>query len=184
MVVSCLATGLCLNGRPLCTCCSGCTVLAGPPAVPMTTRRGRWRASRAAQRCPARTPSPSAKASLPPRGRLQREAPASFLVPKSRHRKPPPEAMASPPGSPEDAGKLRGDREGRQRREDDAPEQKRLRLGLRAGSEPQDGATAPLPTRDELATHTGGEDRDVSNLGAAGTWVRAVVVQGSLAIAW
>lgn len=103
------------------------------------------------------------------------------ILPSPRHRKPPPEAMASPPGSPEDAGKLR---EGRQRREDDAPEQKRLRLGLRAGSEPQDGATAPLPIRDELATHTGGEDRGVSNLGAAGTWVRAVMVQGCLAIAW
>ncbi|XP_076433911.1 uncharacterized protein LOC143274513 [Peromyscus maniculatus bairdii] len=121
--------------------------------------RGRWRASRAAQSCPARTPSPSAEAPLPPRGRLLREAPASFLVPKSRHQKPPPGAMASPPGSPEDADKLRGSREGRQGREDDAPEQKRLRLGLRAGSEPQDGATAPLPTRDELATHTGGEGR-------------------------
>ncbi|XP_041532089.1 RNA binding protein fox-1 homolog 1 isoform X8 [Microtus oregoni] len=67
--------------------------------------------------------------------------------------------MASPSSSPEDVGKLREGREGRQRREDDAPEQKRLRLGLRAGSEPQDGATAPLPARDELATHTGGEDR-------------------------
>ncbi|XP_052615323.1 RNA binding protein fox-1 homolog 1 isoform X5 [Peromyscus californicus insignis] len=67
--------------------------------------------------------------------------------------------MASPPGSPEDADKLRGGREGRQGREDDAPEQKRLRLGLRAGSEPQDGATALLPTRDELATHTGVEGR-------------------------
>ncbi|XP_076793481.1 RNA binding protein fox-1 homolog 1 isoform X16 [Arvicanthis niloticus] len=65
--------------------------------------------------------------------------------------------MASPPGSPEDADKLRGGREGRQRREDDAPEQKRLRLGLRAGSEPQDGATTPRPARDELDTHTGGE---------------------------
>lgn len=108
---------------------------------------------------------------------------ACFL-PSPRHRKPPPEAMASPPGSPEDAGKLREGREGRQRREDDAPEQKRLRLGLRAGSEPQDGATAPLPIRDELVTHTGGEDGGVSNLGAAGTWVRAVVVQGCLAIAW
>ncbi|KAH0518302.1 putative RNA binding protein fox-1-like protein 1 isoform X8 [Microtus ochrogaster] len=92
--------------------------------------------------------------------------------------------MASPPSSPEDVGKLREGKEGRQRREDDAPEQKRLRLGLRAGSEPQDGATAPLPARDELATHTGGEDRGVSNLGVAGTWVRAVVVQGCLAIAW
>ncbi|XP_040603883.1 RNA binding protein fox-1 homolog 1 isoform X2 [Mesocricetus auratus] len=67
--------------------------------------------------------------------------------------------MASPPGSPEDAGKLRGGREGRQRREDDAPEQKRLRLGQRVGSEPQDGDTAPLPTRDGLASHTGGEGR-------------------------
>lgn len=86
--------------------------------------------------------------------------------------------MSSPPGSPEDAGKLRGGREGRQRREDDAPEQKRLRLGQRAGREPQDGETAPLPTQDELATHTGGEGRGVSNLGAAGTWVRAVVGPG------
>nr|XP_038941739.1 RNA binding protein fox-1 homolog 1 isoform X6 [Rattus norvegicus] len=70
--------------------------------------------------------------------------------------------MASPPGSPEDADKLRESREGRQRREDDAPEQKRLRLGLRAGSEPQDGATTPRPARDErdeLATQTGGEGR-------------------------
>ncbi|XP_031217535.1 uncharacterized protein LOC116084598 [Mastomys coucha] len=67
--------------------------------------------------------------------------------------------MASPPGSPEDADKLRGGREGRQSREDDAPEQKRLRLGLRAGSEPQDGATTPRPARDELDAHTGGEGR-------------------------
>ncbi|XP_041532084.1 RNA binding protein fox-1 homolog 1 isoform X3 [Microtus oregoni] len=76
--------------------------------------------------------------------------------------------MASPSSSPEDVGKLREGREGRQRREDDAPEQKRLRLGLRAGSEPQDGATAPLPARDELATHTGGEDRGVLVSPAAG----------------
>ena len=62
---------------------------------------------------------------------------------------------------------MREGREGRQR-EDDAPEQKRLRLGLRAGSEPQDGATTPRPARDELDTHTGGEGRSVSEPGQLG----------------
>lgn len=163
-----METWLCLNGRPLGTCSSGLIGLTRPPAVSVTASRGRWRASRAAHSYPARTRSRSAGAPLPPRGRLEREAPASFLVPKSRHREPPSGAMASPPSSPEDAGKQRGGREGWQRREDDAPEQKRLRLGLRAGSEPQDGATAPGPTRDELATNTGGEGRSVSKPGQLG----------------
>lgn len=158
-----METWLCLNGCLLgVPALVGCTGLIRSPAVPKTASRGRWRASRVVQSCPARTPSPSAEAPLPPRGRLQREAPASFLIPKNRHREPPPGAMASPPGSPEDADKLRESREGRQRREDDAPEQKRLRLGLQAGSEPQDGATTPRPARDELATQTGGEGRSVS----------------------
>lgn len=139
-------------------------------AVPVMASRGRWRASGAAQSCPARTRSPSERRSPTATARPLAAGGACFLPrpQESRHSEPPPGAMASPPGSPEDAGKLRGGREGRQRREDDAPEQKRLRLGLRAGSEPQDGATAPCPTPDELATHTGGEGRSVSEPGHLG----------------
>ncbi|XP_073916513.1 RNA binding protein fox-1 homolog 1 isoform X17 [Castor canadensis] len=60
--------------------------------------------------------------------------------------------------SPEDAGKLRG-REGRPRREGDAPPvQKRLRLGLEGGSaDTEDGDAAPRGGEDTGAG-TGGED--------------------------
>ncbi|XP_037669912.1 RNA binding protein fox-1 homolog 1 isoform X4 [Choloepus didactylus] len=69
--------------------------------------------------------------------------------------------MASPAGSPEDAGKLRG-REGRpSRAEDDAPpEEKRLRLGTEAGSaEQEEAGDAPRLGREETGTQTGGDGR-------------------------
>ncbi|XP_005391908.1 PREDICTED: uncharacterized protein LOC102006831 [Chinchilla lanigera] len=75
-------------------------------------------------------------------GRRQQEAAACSLVPQCARS---PRAMASPAGSPEDPGRLRG-RDGRPRREEDdaPPEQKRLRLGLEGGSaETQDGPDAP-----------------------------------------
>ncbi|XP_063082519.1 RNA binding protein fox-1 homolog 1 isoform X7 [Cavia porcellus] len=67
--------------------------------------------------------------------------------------------MASPSGSPEDPGKLRG-RDGRPRREEDdaPPEQKRLRLGLEGGSaETEDGQDAPRPGGEESCAPAGGE---------------------------
>ncbi|XP_036081772.1 uncharacterized protein LOC118606686 [Rousettus aegyptiacus] len=71
--------------------------------------------------------------------------------------------MASPSGSPEDTGKLRG-RDGRQRREEEEedapPEEKRLRLGLEGGSAAQEeGEDAPRLGREETGTQTGGEGR-------------------------
>lgn len=79
--------------------------------------------------------------------------------------------MASPSGSPEDAGKPRG-RDGRQRREEEEeeedapPEEKRLRLGLEGGSAAQEeGEDAPRPGREETGTQTGGEGRGVSKRG-------------------
>ncbi|XP_074179133.1 RNA binding protein fox-1 homolog 1 isoform X7 [Rhinolophus sinicus] len=69
--------------------------------------------------------------------------------------------MASPSGSPEDTSKLRG-RDGRQRREEEdaPPEEKRLRLGLEAGSAAQkEGEDAPRLGREETGTQTGGEGR-------------------------
>lgn len=86
--------------------------------------------------------------------------------------------MASPSGSPEDTGKLRG-RDGRQRREEEEedapPEEKRLRLGLEGGSAAQEeGEDAPRLGREETGTQTGGEGRGVSKQGrrmvAAGEW--------------
>ncbi|XP_069342249.1 RNA binding protein fox-1 homolog 1 isoform X2 [Eulemur rufifrons] len=67
--------------------------------------------------------------------------------------------MASPPGSPEDAGKARG-RDGRPRGdEDDAPpEEKRLRLGLEGGGAgTEDGEGAPRLGSDGPGTPAGGE---------------------------
>ncbi|XP_077930969.1 RNA binding protein fox-1 homolog 1 isoform X10 [Halichoerus grypus] len=69
--------------------------------------------------------------------------------------------MASPSGSPEDSGKLRG-RDGRQRREEEdaPPEEKRLKLGLEGGSAAQEeGEDAPRLGREETGTQTGGEGR-------------------------
>ncbi|KAM5198687.1 RNA binding protein fox-1 homolog 1 isoform 9-T9 [Hipposideros larvatus] len=69
--------------------------------------------------------------------------------------------MASPSGSPEDTGKLRG-RDGRQRREEEdaPPEEKRLRLGLEGGSAAQEeGEDAPPLGREETGIQTGGEGR-------------------------
>ncbi|XP_031289055.1 RNA binding protein fox-1 homolog 1 isoform X6 [Camelus dromedarius] len=69
--------------------------------------------------------------------------------------------MASPSGSPEDTGKLRG-RDGRQRREEEdaPPEEKRLRLGLEGGSAAkEEGEDTPRLGREETGTQTGGEDR-------------------------
>ncbi|EFB28994.1 hypothetical protein PANDA_014006 [Ailuropoda melanoleuca] len=69
----------------------------------------------------------------------------------------PPGAMASPSGSPEDSGKLRG-RDGRQRREEEdaPPEEKRLKLGLEGGSSAQEeGEDAPRLGREETGTQTG-----------------------------
>ncbi|XP_070269129.1 RNA binding protein fox-1 homolog 1 isoform X14 [Myotis yumanensis] len=69
--------------------------------------------------------------------------------------------MASPSGSPEDKGKLRG-RDGRQRREEEdaPPEEKRLRLGLEGGSAAQEeGEDAPRLGREETGTQTGVEGR-------------------------
>ncbi|XP_047636515.1 uncharacterized protein LOC125127492 [Phacochoerus africanus] len=68
--------------------------------------------------------------------------------------------MASPCGSPEDTGKLRG-RDGRQRREEEdaPPEEKRLRLGLEGGSAAKEEEDAPRLGREETGTQTGGEDR-------------------------
>ncbi|VTJ62095.1 Hypothetical predicted protein, partial [Marmota monax] len=66
--------------------------------------------------------------------------------------------MASPAGSPEDAGQLR-DRAGwpRTEEEDAPPEQKRLRLGLAGGGAgPEDGG-APRLGREETGTQAGGE---------------------------
>ncbi|XP_048967383.1 RNA binding protein fox-1 homolog 1 isoform X10 [Canis lupus baileyi] len=71
--------------------------------------------------------------------------------------------MASPSGSPEDSGKLRG-RDGRQRREEEdaPPEEKRLKLGLEGGSAAQEeGEDAPRLGREETGTQTGGEGRGV-----------------------
>lgn len=78
-----------------------------------------------------------------------------------------PRAMASPSGSSEDTGKLRG-RDGRQRREEEdaPPEEKRLRLGLEGGSAAKEEAEdAPRLGREETGTQTGGEGRGVSELG-------------------
>lgn len=75
--------------------------------------------------------------------------------------------MASPSGSPEDPGKLRG-RDGRPRREEDdaPPEQKRLRLGLEGGSaETEDGQDAPRPGGEESCAPAGGEGGGVSARG-------------------
>ncbi|XP_070341060.1 RNA binding protein fox-1 homolog 1 isoform X6 [Equus asinus] len=69
--------------------------------------------------------------------------------------------MASPSGSSEDTGKLRG-RDGRQRREEEdaPPEEKRLRLGLEGGSAAKEEAEdAPRLGREETGTQTGGEGR-------------------------
>ncbi|XP_073648441.1 RNA binding protein fox-1 homolog 1 isoform X12 [Tursiops truncatus] len=69
--------------------------------------------------------------------------------------------MASPSGSPEDTGKLRG-RDGRQRREEEdaPPEEKRLRLGLEGGSvAKEEGEDAPRLGREETGIQTGVEDR-------------------------
>ncbi|XP_030619500.1 RNA binding protein fox-1 homolog 1 isoform X3 [Delphinapterus leucas] len=69
--------------------------------------------------------------------------------------------MASPSGSPEDTGKLRG-RDGRQRREEEdaPPEEKRLRLGLEGGSvAKEEGEGAPRLGREETGIQTGVEDR-------------------------
>ncbi|EPQ11873.1 hypothetical protein D623_10028003 [Myotis brandtii] len=69
--------------------------------------------------------------------------------------------MASPSGSPEDKGKLRG-RDGRQRREEEdaPPEEKRLRLGLEGGSAAQEeGEDALRLGREETGTQTGVEGR-------------------------
>ncbi|XP_073755645.1 RNA binding protein fox-1 homolog 1 isoform X3 [Callorhinus ursinus] len=68
--------------------------------------------------------------------------------------------MASPSGSPEDSGKLRG-RDGRQRREEEdaPPEEKRLKLGLEGGSAAQEEEDAPRLGREETGTQTGGEGR-------------------------
>ncbi|XP_036266565.1 RNA binding protein fox-1 homolog 1 isoform X6 [Pipistrellus kuhlii] len=69
--------------------------------------------------------------------------------------------MASPSGSPEDKGKLRG-RDGRQRREEEdaPPEEKRLRLGLEGGSAAQEeGEDTPRLGREETGTQTGVEGR-------------------------
>ncbi|KAM9058835.1 RNA binding protein fox-1 homolog 1 isoform 19-T19 [Megaptera novaeangliae] len=69
--------------------------------------------------------------------------------------------MASPSGSPEDTGKLRG-RDGRQRREEEdaPPEEKRLRLGLEGGSAAkEEGEDAPRLGREETGIQTGVEDR-------------------------
>lgn len=77
--------------------------------------------------------------------------------------------MASPSGSPEDSGKLRG-RDGRQRREEEdaPPEEKRLKLGLEGGSAAQEeGEDAPRLGREETGTQTGGECRGVSEGGGA-----------------
>lgn len=78
--------------------------------------------------------------------------------------------MASPSGSPEDTGKLRG-RDGRQRREEEdaPPEEKRLRLGLEGGSvAKEEGEGAPRLGREETGIQTGVEDRGVSERGGAG----------------
>ncbi|XP_067562795.1 RNA binding protein fox-1 homolog 1 isoform X17 [Pseudorca crassidens] len=69
--------------------------------------------------------------------------------------------MASPSGSREDTGKLRG-RDGRQRREEEdaPPEEKRLRLGLEGGSvAKEEGEDAPRLGREETGIQTGVEDR-------------------------
>ncbi|XP_008586401.1 PREDICTED: LOW QUALITY PROTEIN: bcl-2-associated transcription factor 1 [Galeopterus variegatus] len=69
--------------------------------------------------------------------------------------------MASPSGSPEDTGKLRG-RDGRPRREEDdaPPEEKRLRLGLEAGiAETEEAEDAPRLGTEDTGTQTGGEGR-------------------------
>ncbi|XP_059754892.1 RNA binding protein fox-1 homolog 1 isoform X10 [Balaenoptera ricei] len=69
--------------------------------------------------------------------------------------------MASPSGSPEDTGKLRG-RDGRQRREEEdaPPEEKRLRRGLEGGSAAkEEGEDAPRLGREETGIQTGVEDR-------------------------
>ncbi|XP_032316615.1 RNA binding protein fox-1 homolog 1 isoform X1 [Camelus ferus] len=74
--------------------------------------------------------------------------------------------MASPSGSPEDTGKLRG-RDGRQRREEEdaPPEEKRLRLGLEGGSAAkEEGEDTPRLGREETGTQTGGEDRGMRKL--------------------
>ena len=85
-------------------------------------------------------------------------------------------AMASPSGSPEDTGKLRG-RDGRQRREqeDAPPEEKRLRLGLEGGSAAQEeGEDTSRLGREETGTQTAVEGRGVSKQGCrrdeAGGW--------------
>ncbi|KAF5918420.1 hypothetical protein HPG69_011861 [Diceros bicornis minor] len=85
--------------------------------------------------------------------------------------------MASPSGSPEDTGKLRG-RDGRQRweEEDAPPEEKRLRLGLEGGSAAkEEGEDAPRLGREETGTQTGVEGRGVSERGRGrqGGWGRA-----------
>lgn len=98
-----------------------------------------------------------------------------FLFPQVQAESP--GAMASPSGSPEDKGKLRG-RDGRQRREEEdaPPEEKRLRLGLEGGSAAQEeGEDAPRLGREETGTQTGVEGRGVSEQGhrrdAAGGWL-------------
>lgn len=114
------------------------------------------------------------KPHLPSTGRWVREAAGSFLFLKCRQN--PQGAMASPSGSSEDSGKLRG-RDGRQRREEEdaPPEEKRLRLGLEGGSAAQEeGGDAPRLGREETGTQTGVEGRSVSEQGrrrdAAGGW--------------
>lgn len=114
----------------------------------------------------ANPPSPRSEARSPTDRPLGSEGCWVLSLPQVQAE--PPGAMASPSGSPEDSGKLRG-RDGRQRREEEEdapPEEKRLKLGLEGGSAAQEeGEDAPRLGREETGTQTGGESRGVSERG-------------------
>lgn len=128
--------------------------------------------------------SPALSRANPPRPRSEAPSPTDRplgsvgcrVLPLPQVQTEPLGAMASPSGSPEDTGKLRG-RDGRQRREqeDAPPEEKRLRLGLEGGSAAQEeGEDTSRLGREETGTQTAVEGRGVSEQGRrrdeAGGW--------------
>ncbi|XP_006874977.1 PREDICTED: serine/arginine repetitive matrix protein 2-like [Chrysochloris asiatica] len=156
--------------------------------VPALRTRGQQRAAEnRSGRSRVRAPEPSragprARAQTP-RDAAERSRPPVLLAPQVQ---PEPGAMASPSGSPEDAGQPRG-RAGRPRweEEDAPPEEKRLRLG----PEEVEGGDAPRLGTEDTGTQTGGDGSGVSGArsgqGAAGRvagtpppWLRWKLVMG------
>ncbi|KAG8513431.1 hypothetical protein J0S82_012742, partial [Galemys pyrenaicus] len=137
----------------------------GVPAVRASRQQGAAERQERSTEEPRSEPRGAARTHQPAlRSRIShRQAAGSgrLRVPSSQVQAEPGGAMASPSGSPEDSGKLRG-RDGRQRREEEdaPPEEKRLRLGLEGGSaEEEEGGDAPRLGREDTGTQTGGAGR-------------------------